>query len=210
MKCVARLWLPLSAKQSEGRRARWQPALLCWSKRKLLLLGDRRQRWSVASPFPRQSALRTWLLKPTRWVIRFLDFVSLSVCFLTLMCCAENVKFSVMFGHTQRHAVTWPLRTTAHGWFLSSSSYCCYLQSNWARSASACLLTSSSLVPTRLWYAWNLGAFCLTTGCDSLQPPVRQCGLIEQALEFLSWSPLVVFIPLPPPRQSVMFRLYTV
>lgn len=115
------------------------------------------------------------------------------VCFLTLTCCAENVRITVVFGQTQRHAVTWPLRTTARGWFL----YCCcyYLQSNWARSALTCLSTSSPLAPTCLWYAWNLGAFCLTTGCDSRQPPVRQCGLIEQALEFLSWSPLVVFIP---------------
>lgn len=48
MKCVARLWLPLSAKQAEGRRARWQPALLCWSKRKLLLPGDRRLKRRLA------------------------------------------------------------------------------------------------------------------------------------------------------------------
>lgn len=77
MKCVARLWLPLFAK--EGGRIRvlcWQPALLCWSKHKLLLPGDRRQHWSVASPFPRQSALWTWMSKPSRWVILRLYFIT--------------------------------------------------------------------------------------------------------------------------------------
>lgn len=44
-------------------------ALQCWSKHQLLLfLGGRRQRWSVASPFPGQSALWTLTLRPLRWV----------------------------------------------------------------------------------------------------------------------------------------------
>lgn len=59
IKFVARLRLPLFAKNREDPCGCWQPVLLYWSKHKLLPPGDRRQHWSVASAFPRQSALRT-------------------------------------------------------------------------------------------------------------------------------------------------------
>lgn len=108
-----------------GSCSRWQPALLCWSKHKLLLSpGDRRQHRSVASPFPRQSALGTWTpsSRQGEWYDYFGAIAPSSASWHTSGASETSTFFSHSSAtrtqthtHTHRRVVTCPLRTAAHG-----------------------------------------------------------------------------------------------
>lgn len=65
--------------------------------------GDRRQHWSIASPFPRQSGLGTLMLAPSRWVSRFTLFHHALFCILTLNLSRWKRQFSFSFFFFSHH-----------------------------------------------------------------------------------------------------------
>lgn len=147
MKCVGQTVAPsLRQRGREGPCALLTASsVLCWSKHKLLLPGDRRQHWSVASPFPRQSALWTWMSKPSRWVILRLYFITPS--------CAS--------WHSTLARRTSKFRSFFFFFPVTHTTPCCYLAVThngarlifFARSALTWQQTQSSSNPRRLWCA---------------------------------------------------------
>lgn len=192
-----------------GSCARWQPALLCWSKHKLLLSpGDRRQHRSVASPFPRQSALGTWTpsSRQGEWYDYFGAIAPSSASWHT----SGASETSTFFSHssatrTQTHthtrtAVLLPVRY-AQQRTVTKRPFQVRLFLNFIFLNVAVNATPLS-EPSGVYVRSHSGSSAFW---QPAVDPVRQCGLMER-LEFLSWSSLsLCFFFFSFPRLAYLF-----
>lgn len=168
----------------------WVCVLLCWSKHKLLLPGDRRQRRSIASPFPKTICALDFTSRPRRWVIRWLypprHGVLFSCYWHSDICRAggktpHSLSFS-LFPPSPRRRVTCALRRAAHGLSPNETSI------SGARSARICQ-----------WLKWSLWCCIVYSdrrirSFDNLHRLEPMWVIGTSVLEFLSSSPLSVFL----------------